>query len=207
LGTLSTRPDLFPPPDTPAALPPFSIIEPRTGLGADCGRILAGLPQWFGIPDDNAAYVRHVEENPTWSAATDDGTVVGILDVICHFAEAYEVHVMAVDSAMRGVGIGSAMLSAAETSIKARGGRLLEVKILGFSDADEGYAGTRAFYIAQGFVPMEELDLWGPDNPALILVKPLEYTQPFRSRLRGSILDFLRSDTEHGFLSGSSFST
>jgi len=49
------------------------------------------------------------------------------------------------------------------------GVRLLEAKTLGPSHADEGYRATRAFYIGVGFVPVEELWIWGPDNPALIL--------------------------------------
>ncbi len=32
---------------------------------------------------------------------------------------------------------------------------------------------TRAFYIGIGFIPVEELWIWGPDNSALILCKPI----------------------------------
>ncbi len=162
-----------------------SIVEPRTGLGADCTRILATLPQWFGLPDDNVAYTEHVDANPTWSAVADDGTVVGILDIVQHFPETYEIHLMAVEASERGRGIGSALIAAAEATIRAEGGILLEVKTLGFSDADEGYAGTRAFYISKGFIPVEELALWGPDNPALILVKPLQDETGARAGRRG----------------------
>ena len=50
---------------------------------------------------------------------------------------------------------------------------LLSVKTLGPSRPDAGYAGTRRFYGALGFQPVEELlDLW-PGNPCLIMVKPL----------------------------------
>jgi len=41
-------------------------------------------------------------------------------------------------------------------------------------DPDPGYARTRAFYAAMGFEPLEEIvQVWGPDNPCLLLVKRL----------------------------------
>ena len=54
------------------------------------------------------------------------------------------------------------------------GGRWLHVKTVGPSDADPGYAGTRMFYMKQGFAPLfESLTLWDYHTPALILVKAL----------------------------------
>jgi hypothetical protein len=47
------------------------------------------------------------------------------------------------------------------------------VKTLGPSRADVGYAATRRFYRAVGFLPLEELiDFWGK-NPCLVMVMPL----------------------------------
>jgi hypothetical protein len=41
-----------------------------------------------------------------------------------------------------------------------------------------GYERTRAFYIAGGFRPPEEFpNLWGPENPALQMVKVLSVQQ------------------------------
>lgn len=72
-----------------------------------------------------------------------------------------------------GQGLGSALLEAAEAYLTARGVEYLQVKTLGPSHPDEGYARTRAFYEARGFVALEELlGLWG-HNPCLLLVKRL----------------------------------
>ena len=35
------------------------------------------------------------------------------------------------------------------------------------------YEETRAFYRARGFTELIELDIWGPDNPATLFVRPL----------------------------------
>ncbi len=49
----------------------------------------------------------------------------------------------------------------------------LSVKTLGPSRPDAHYAGTRKFYEAMGFLPIEETSLWGESNPCLIMVKHL----------------------------------
>ncbi len=47
------------------------------------------------------------------------------------------------------------------------------MKTLGPSHPDEGYAATRCFYAALGYLELEELtDLW-PGNPTTIMVKSL----------------------------------
>jgi len=62
---------------------------------------------------------------------------------------------------------------AAEAYLRDRGVEYLQVKTLGPSDPDPGYARTRAFYEARGFVPLEELHGLWEDNPCLLLVKRL----------------------------------
>ncbi len=70
-------------------------------------------------------------------------------------------------------GIGQRLVAAAEADLVDDGVRLLQVKTLGASRPDPSYARTRKFYLAVGFLPMEETtDLW-PDNPCLLMVKPL----------------------------------
>jgi hypothetical protein len=71
-------------------------------------------------------------------------------------------------------GIGRALVDAVEDDLRTRGVRLLHVKTFGPSGHSEPYERTRAFNLAVDFVPLEErTDIWGPDNPCLILVKPL----------------------------------
>jgi ribosomal protein S18 acetylase RimI-like enzyme len=63
-------------------------------------------------------------------------------------------------------GIGNQMLEHAERSLVADGVELLQVKTLSAAKSDEGYERTRAFYLATGFRPLEELpDLRGPREP------------------------------------------
>lgn len=71
-------------------------------------------------------------------------------------------------------GIGRALISHAEGWLLERHVKYLQVKTLGPSHPDPGYAATRAFYLAVGFRPLEELkQIWDENNPCLLMVKHL----------------------------------
>lgn len=133
-----------------------------------CERVLRDLPEWFGIEEATTAYIRDVAGLPTFGFDGD-----AILSLKLHTQRAAEIYVMGVRRARHGQGIGTALMRAAEEYLSACGVEYLQVKTLGPSDPDAGYARTRAFYDARGFAPLEELhDLW-EHNPCLLLVKHL----------------------------------
>lgn len=135
-------------------------------------RLLDLLPSWFGIPEANAEYVDAARRLPGYVARTGAETI-GVLLCDRHFPESAEIHLIAVHPAWHRRGAGRALLEAMIADVTEDGGRLLEVKTLGPSHPDAGYVKTRAFYRALGFLPLEEmLELW-PENPALIMVRPL----------------------------------
>jgi GNAT superfamily N-acetyltransferase len=133
-----------------------------------CERILRDLPEWFGIEEATAAYVRDVAELPTFAVGED-----GILSLKLHTPRAAEVYVMGVRRQRHGEGLGATLLAAAEDYVRALGVEYLQVKTLGPSHPDEGYARTRVFYESRGFVPLEEIHGLWEGNPALLLVKRL----------------------------------
>ena len=144
-----------------------------TGSGAVCRDVLATLPTWFGFPEVNEEYVRTADTTPTVVASLD-GADVGLLTIVTHTAYAAEVHLMAVRPELHRSGIGRRMLEVAEDHLVASGIEYLQVKTLSARDPDAGYRLTRAFYVATGFRPLEEHPLlWGPENPALQMVKRL----------------------------------
>jgi ribosomal protein S18 acetylase RimI-like enzyme len=147
------------------------LREQSNGSGPVCRRILDALPRWFGIAASVETYVALADRSPTVVAARH-GEDVGILTVLAHGPHSAEISVMAVMPALHRRGIGGAMLRHVEASLAGAGVEFLQVKTLSASSPDEGYAKTRAFYLAHGFRTLEELPrLWGPDNPAVLLVK------------------------------------
>jgi len=150
-----------------------AIRGPLSGQGADAEGILRALPDWFGIEQALVDYARAADELPTFVAARGQETV-GFLTLKPTSAHAIEIHVMAVLPGEHRRGVGRALVERAATYARAGGCALLHVKTLAPSDPDSSYAATRAFYAAVGFLPLEELpQVWGPDNPCLLMVKVL----------------------------------
>jgi GNAT superfamily N-acetyltransferase len=144
-------------------------VEEREARSRLCETVLRDLPEWFGIEEATAAYVRDVAELPTFAVGED-----AFLSLKLHTRRAAEVYVMGVRAAKQRRGLGSALLAAAEEYLRARGVEYLQVKTLGPSRPDENYERTRLFYEACGFVALEELHgLWDEHNPTLIMVKRL----------------------------------
>ena len=139
----------------------------------DVARLLATVPEWFAQPESNKEYIEAARSKETWTVRDAHGRVVGVTLVDRHFPHVTEVHLTVVDRAVHGSGVGTAMLRAVEADAVHRGVRLLEVKTLGASHPDAGYARTRHFYEKWGFLPLEETDLWGEGTPCLIMVKPV----------------------------------
>jgi GNAT superfamily N-acetyltransferase len=135
-------------------------------------RLLRLLPDWFGIPAANAEYVEAARDLPAYLArpaqnpAAGHADPVGVLLARRHLAEAAEIHLLAVEPTLHRHGVGRELIAALEADLAADGCRMLQVKTLGPSKPHAGYERTRQFYTTVGFCPLEEIGLWGPDNPA-----------------------------------------
>ncbi len=160
----------------PADTHPAWAATPDACVPDDVARLLGTLPEWFGIPEATAEYVAAARSMETWTVRDDTSAVVGAMLVARHFPHVAEVHLMAVDRGRRGQGVGRALVDALELDARERGAQLLEVKTLAASHPDPGYAQTRRFYEAMGFLPLEVTDVWGPGNPCLLMVKPVTRT-------------------------------
>jgi ribosomal protein S18 acetylase RimI-like enzyme len=148
---------------------------------ATVGRLLLSLPEWFGIESAVAGYVRAARELPTylaWPQAAPASAPAGVLLAARHFPCAAEIILIAVDRAFHRQGAGRALVSALEADLSADGADLLQVKTLGPSRPDPGYARTRQFYAGLGFRPLEETDELWPDYPCLVMVKVIRDCGP-----------------------------
>ncbi len=136
--------------------------------------MMRSLPDWFGIEESLREYVEDARTKPTYLAVeTRSGEVVGALLMTMHNPESAEIHLLAVSPDRHRQGIGRVLVTAFETEMAAAGVRVLQVKTLGPSRPDGAYRRTLHFYLAMGYIPLEELHGIWAENPCLILVKPL----------------------------------
>jgi GNAT superfamily N-acetyltransferase len=150
-----------------------SIEGPSLGQAAVCEPILRSLPDWFGIEEAIVHFLAETDGLPTFVARGTD-RVLGFLSVKLHNPYSAEVYVMGVRQEAHRRGIGRTLIGRAEEWLKGEGIEYLQVKTLGPSHCDPGYAGTRAFYLAVGFRPLEESrQIWDERNPCLVMVKRL----------------------------------
>lgn len=150
----------------------FKIV--RRPAGADCASILAELPDWFGLPDSNAAYAEAAERGLTW-VAERPGEALGLLVLEDLGFSALDVHLLAVRPHLHRQGVGKALIDQARAVARQLGKPYLTVKTQGPSAGYAAYERTRAFYEAVGFEGLEELtEIWGPENPCLIMVRPTD---------------------------------
>ena len=127
-------------------------------------RLLRDLPEWFGIEQSILNYVDAARALPSTAALRND-EVVGVCLVRRHTSVAAEIELLAVQRGMHRQGIGRRLVRAVEDDLRETGVVLLQVKTFGPSGTSEE---------SVGFLPLEERnDIWGPENPCLISVKPL----------------------------------
>jgi GNAT superfamily N-acetyltransferase len=151
----------------------FNIEGPLYNQSAVCVPVLRALPDWFSIEQAILDYEREVGLLPTFLARSG-GRVAGFLSLKQHNPFSAEIYVMAVRPEVHRHGMGRALVEAAEKHARHLGVEYMQVKTLGPSRQDEGYARTRTFYESLRFRPLEEFPrMWGEQNPCLIFVKRL----------------------------------
>jgi GNAT superfamily N-acetyltransferase len=136
-------------------------------------RILRALPEWFGLEEPIVGYIGQAALLPTF-IASNGREDVGFLSLKPYAATAAEITAMGVRPELHRQGYGRALVAAAVAHARGEHRSVMQVKTLGPSHPSAGYARTRRFYEAVGFVPMEETTaFWGDANPCLIMVKSL----------------------------------
>lgn len=151
----------------------FKIGTLPAGIAAASEMILRSVPEWFGIESALLGYVKASEEWPTWFAIAGEAPI-GFITIHTHFRESAEIHCIAARPEWHRRGVGRALVRHAEGVLRVQGVRFLQVKTLSPRRACEHYDRTREFYLAMGYVPLEEFPLlWDERNPALQLVKAL----------------------------------
>ncbi len=138
-----------------------------------CTPIMRSLPAGFDIEEAIVYYSNQIDYLPTWLACEAE-RVIGFVSLKQHTPYSAEVYVMGVLTEVHRKGIGRALINQSQEWLKSQGVEYLQVKTLEPSDTDESFARTRAFYEVMGFKLLEEIkEIWGEQNPCLIMIKRL----------------------------------
>ena len=148
------------------------FIECPRQKEAIAAAVLHALPDWFGLPESTAEYIRQSAHMPFW-AELEDGHVYGFIALKETSPFAAEIYVMGVLPTLHRKGIGRSLFLAFETYAKQKGYRFLQVKTVREGCYAE-YDRTNAFYRSMGFCELECLpELWGENNPCQIYIKAI----------------------------------
>lgn len=137
--------------------------------------VLRQLPEWFGIEEAILEYVEGAR-NTDFYAAYEGKQVVGFISIRINNEYTAEVYIIGILKKYQNRGAGRRLLETVEKSLIKKGYIYLMVKTLGESHPDINYKRTRGFYRKVGFYPLEEIkEIWGPENPCLIMIKSLSH--------------------------------
>jgi GNAT superfamily N-acetyltransferase len=138
-----------------------------------CARLIGLLPDWFGQPDANRAYVAGVADCLCHGAFDDDGRCLGLIALRPHFGTTLEVWWMAVEPGRHRQGIGTRLMAAALHEATRAGCHEMVLMTLGEDSDDPGYAATRRIYMAQGFRPLVHDHMCDPETPLIWMIRPI----------------------------------
>lgn len=157
----------------PDDAPPLAIRPLSSdAASAACARIITLLPDWFGLPDYNAAYIAGVADCHCLGAM-DGGQCHGLIALREHYGSTTEIWWMGVDPARHRQGIGAALIGAAVDHARKHGFRDMVLMTLSEESDDPGYAATRHFYLSQGFRPLVRDHMADADNPLMWMIRPV----------------------------------
>jgi len=135
--------------------------------------ILHALPDWFGLPESTAEYIRESAHMPFW-AATENGQTLGFIALKETSPYTAEIYVMGVLPDLHRKGIGRQLFRVFEAYAQENGYRFLQVKTIREGCYAE-YDRTNAFYRSMGFCELECFpELWGENNPCQIYIKHIQ---------------------------------
>ncbi len=133
--------------------------------------ILKSLPEWFGLEESNAQYVKDVLGMPFIKIELDN-QVIGFCALKVENKHHLNMHVLGIKKEYHRMGIGKKLLEFIDRYVKENHYRYLSVLTLSSKNPNKEYQQTREFYLANGFIELMELPtLWDEFNPAVLLIK------------------------------------
>lgn len=148
-------------------------IEDKCQKEEIASEILSKLPDWFGLPESTAEYVKCSRDMPFW-ADIEDEQVRGFITLKETSPYTAEIYVMGVLKEFHRNKIGNKLFKTCYSYAKEQGYLYMQVKTVKEGCYDE-YDRTIAFYKSLGFKEFECFPtLWDEWNPCQIYVMSIK---------------------------------
>lgn len=134
-------------------------------------KIMGSLPEWFNPPEDIPKKAELHRSMPFF-AVFDGETPIAFAALKIHNPYTAEIFNIGVLREYHRQGEGHLLVKVCEERCLFEKRSVLTVKTLDGSADYPPYEATRAFYLREGFVPLEVFrEYWDEDNPCLFLAK------------------------------------
>ncbi|MDF2821357.1 MAG: acetyltransferase, family [Clostridiales bacterium] len=148
-------------------------IKDKKQKGLIASAILADLPDWFGLPDSTAEYIKCSLELPFWGEIENE-IAKGFIVLKETSSDTAEIYVMGVLKSIHNSGIGKKLFEAFYSYAKEQGYSFIQVKTVQEGRYDE-YDKTIQFYKKLGFKELECFPtLWDEWNPCQIYIMAIK---------------------------------
>jgi GNAT superfamily N-acetyltransferase len=138
-----------------------------------CRKIIADLPEYFGLPEVNEHYAIGVRSQVNLAAKVDK-KYVGLISIGFPYPENANIYWMGILRKFHRAGIGQILSTSAFREAKNRGAKTISVETLSPKEADENYLMTYNFYKSLGFSPLFNLKPSGYEWNMVYMLKPLD---------------------------------
>ena len=136
-------------------------------------QIMGNLPEWFNPPEDIPNKAELHRSMPFFTVYHGEETIA-FAALKIHNSYTAEIFNIGVLREYHRQGIGHLLVNACVERCLSENRSVLTVKTLDGSAVYPPYEATRAFYLREGFVPLEVFrEYWDEDNPCLFLAKSL----------------------------------
>lgn len=137
-----------------------------------CRKIIADIPEYFGLPEVNESYAQGVQERVNVAAKVDE-EYVGLLSLDFPYPQSSSIYWLGILRPAHGNGVRKALVFEAEKIAQERGAKFMTIETLSLIENDDNYKKTYGFYEAMGFAPMFDLKPVGYECMMVYMVKKL----------------------------------
>lgn len=137
-----------------------------------CRKIIADLPEYFGLPECNEEYAKGVRSRINFAIAEKEN-FIGLLSLDFPYPTNSNIYWMGILRKYQSMGLGQLLLNQAVAFAKGKSAKTMTVETLAPFESDANYRKTYEFYAKVGFKPLFNLKPKGYEWNMVYMIKDL----------------------------------